>query len=400
MISLLEYILVGDLMKKYLPLIIVFIFLTLTGCTNNSEIEIFSNISQNNSEFISINYPKTGIKKLDKNIEQNVNKTINTFYSINSEEKELNIDYTYNVINENYINISLINYISYNNYQKEDIYTYVFNKNKNQLMNVSDIINISDELQETITNKFIFDEEYITFFSIKNNEIVENKIKLDSNNLKININKNKDTKKETYEIVHNVIDTNKPIIALTFDDGPSKYTKDIIELLKEYDCNATFFVLGNKVSIYKDTLKYAITLGNEIGNHTYNHKWLSRLDTNNIKEQINKTQNIIKEELNYTPVLLRPTYGSVNKKIRNNTNLEIVLWNVDTLDWKINNSKKIAERALNKIKDGSIILMHDTHKRTYEALKIMIPKLIEDGYQFVTVSELNKIKELKKYQYE
>ncbi len=387
-------------MKKYLPLIIVFIFLTLTGCTNNSEIEIFSNISQNNSEFISINYPKTGIKKLDKNIEQNVNKTINTFYSINSEEKELNIDYTYNVINENYINISLINYISYNNYQKEDIYTYVFNKNKNQLMNVSDIINISDELQETITNKFIFDEEYITFFSIKNNEIVENKIKLDSNNLKININKNKDTKKETYEIVHNVIDTNKPIIALTFDDGPSKYTKDIIELLKEYDCNATFFVLGNKVSIYKDTLKYAITLGNEIGNHTYNHKWLSRLDTNNIKEQINKTQNIIKEELNYTPVLLRPTYGSVNKKIRNNTNLEIVLWNVDTLDWKINNSKKIAERALNKIKDGSIILMHDTHKRTYEALKIMIPKLIEDGYQFVTVSELNKIKELKKYQYE
>lgn len=382
-------------MKKYLLLLIVLI---LTGCTNNSELEIVSNISQTNSEFISINYPKTGIKKLDNHIKKRIDETINTFYNINNEEKELNIDYTYNVINENYINISLINYLSYDNHQKEDIDTFVYDKSNNKLLKISDILNISDELKKEITDQFIFDETYITFFSIQNNKVTEKKIKLDNTNSKISINKKAVEQSTTYEMVNKVIDTTKPVIALTFDDGPSKYTKDIVELLKNYDCNATFFVLGNKVSIYKDTLKNSITLGNEIGNHTYNHKWLSRLDIDDIKQQIDKTQNIIKEELNYTPVLLRPTYGSLNKKIKNNTDLEIVLWSVDTLDWKIKSSKKIAERALTKIKDGSIILMHDTHERTYEALKIMIPKLLEDGYQFVTVSELNKIRELKKYQ--
>lgn len=382
-------------MKKYLLLLIVLI---LTGCTNNSELEIVSDISQTNSEFISINYPKTGIKKLDNHIKKRIDETINTFYNINNEEKELNIDYTYNVINENYINISLINYLSYDNHQKEDIDTFVFDKSNNKLLKISDILNISDELKKEITDQFIFDETHITFFSIQNNKVTEKKIKLDNTNSKISINKKAVEQSTIYEMVNKVIDTTKPVIALTFDDGPSKYTKDIVELLKNYDCNATFFVLGNKVSIYKDTLKNSITLGNEIGNHTYNHKWLSRLGIDDIKQQIDKTQNIIKEELNYTPVLLRPTYGSLNKKIRNNTDLEIVLWNVDTLDWKIKSSKKIAERALTKIKDGSIILMHDTHERTYEALKIMIPKLLEDGYQFVTVSELNKIRELKKYQ--
>lgn len=382
-------------MKKSLLLLIVLI---LTGCTNDSELEIVSNISQTNSEFISINYPKTGIKKLDNHIKKRIDETINTFYNINNEEKELNIDYTYNVINENYINISLINYLSYDNHQKEDIDTFVFDKSNNKLLKISDILNISEELKKEITDQFIFDETYITFFSIQNNKVAEKKIKLDSTNSKISINKKAVEQPTTYEMVNKVIDTTKPVIALTFDDGPSKYTKDIVELLKNYDCNATFFVLGNKVSVYKDTLKNSITLGNEIGNHTYNHKWLSRLGIDDIKQQIDKTQNIIKEELNYTPVLLRPTYGSLNKKIRNNTDLEIVLWNVDTLDWKIKSSKKIAERALTKIKNGSIILMHDTHERTYEALKIMIPKLLEDGYQFVTVSELNKIRELKKYQ--
>jgi peptidoglycan/xylan/chitin deacetylase (PgdA/CDA1 family) len=223
---------------------------------------------------------------------------------------------------------------------------------------------------------------------------VEKKLELSNEDSKIKIQKKEENTTINYQAVDKTIDSNKPIIALTFDDGPSKYTKPIIDLLKQYNSNATFFVLGNKVKIYKETIIESINLGNEIGNHSYNHKWLSRLKVEELKEQINKTQNILKEEVNYTPILLRPTYGSVNKKIRNNTNLEIVLWNVDTLDWKIKSSKKIVERALSQIKDRSIILMHDTHERTYEALKIMIPKLIDEGYQFVTISELKKINKL------
>ena len=379
-------------MKKIL-LLMIFIFL-ITGCTNDIKMEIYSNIKQNDNKFISINYPETNIKKLNKYIKKDINEAVKTFNKLDNEEKELNIDYTYNVVNDNYINVSLKKYISYNNYQNESIDTYVFDKKSNSLLSINDIIYDSSKYQNKLTDKFVFDEEYITFFSIHNNKIMEDKVKLNSENAKIAIQKKEETNFINYETVNKTIDSNKPIIALTFDDGPSKYTKQIVDLLKKYNCNATFFVLGNKVKIYKDTIKESISNGNEIGNHSYNHKWLSRLKIEDIKEQINKTQDILKEEVNYTPILLRPTYGSVNKKIRNNTNLEIVLWNVDTLDWKIKSSKKIADRSLSQIKDRSIILMHDTHERTYEALKMMIPKLIDEGYQFVTISELNKINKI------
>lgn len=379
-------------MKKWL-LLVGFIFL-ITGCTNDIKMEIYSDIKQNNNKFISINYPKTNIRRLNKYIKKDINKAVKTFNKLDNEEKELNIDYTYNVVNGNYINISLKKYISYNNYQNESIDTYVFDKKHKRLLSLDDIIYDSSKYQNKLTDKFVFDEEYITFFSIHNNKIMEDKVKLNSENAKIAIEKKEETNFINYETVNKTIDSNKPIIALTFDDGPSKYTKQIVDLLKKYNCNATFFVLGNKVKIYKDTIKESISNGNEIGNHSYNHKWLSRLKVEDIKEQINKTQDILKKEVNYTPILLRPTYGSVNKKIRNNTNLEIVLWNVDTLDWKIKSSKKIADRSLLQIKDRSIILMHDTHERTYEALKIMIPKLIAEGYQFVTISELNKINKI------
>ena len=379
-------------MKKHLLMIIV-LFL-ITGCSKDIKTEVYSNIEQNNDEFISINYPETNIRKLNNFIKKDINKTKEVFNKIDNKEKELNIDYTYNVVNNNYINITLREYISYNDYQKETIDTYVFDKSKNRLLEVSDLIDSSFKYKNEISEKFIFNEDYITFFFIQNNKIVEKKLELSNEDSKIKIQKKEENTTINYQAVDKTIDSNKPIIALTFDDGPSKYTKPIIDLLKQYNCNATFFVLGNKVKIYKETIIESINLGNEIGNHSYNHKWLSRLKVEELKEQINKTQNILKEEVNYTPILLRPTYGSVNKKIRNNTNLEIVLWNVDTLDWKIKSSKKIVERALSQIKDRSIILMHDTHERTYEALKIMIPKLIDEGYQFVTISELKKINKL------
>lgn len=193
-----------------------------------------------------------------------------------------------------------------------------------------------------------------------------------------------------------VIDPSKPVIAITFDDGPSKYTDDILSLLKENDAYATFFVVGNKVETYSSTINTMVKNGNEIGNHSYSHKWLSRLSANSIKEEIELTQNVLKNIAGYTPTLIRPTYGAVNKKLRNSTNLKVILWDVDTKDWKIKSSEQIAQRALNSIEDGDIVLMHDIYERSYNALKIIIPALKEQGYQFVTVSELNEIKEIKK----
>lgn len=192
-----------------------------------------------------------------------------------------------------------------------------------------------------------------------------------------------------------IIDPSLPVVALSFDDGPSKYTIEILELLKENDAYATFFVVGNKVEAYSNTINIMIKNGNEIGNHSYSHKWLSRLSSDGIKEEINLTQNVLKIVANYTPVLLRPTYGSVNKKLRNSTNLKIILWDVDTKDWKLKSSETIAKRALDSIEDGDIVLMHDIYERTFNALKIIIPALKEKGYQFVTVSELEEINLIK-----
>lgn len=190
------------------------------------------------------------------------------------------------------------------------------------------------------------------------------------------------------------VDISQPVVALSFDDGPSKYTEKIINYLHEEDVVATFFVVGNKVPLYQKTLKKAIKYKNEIGNHSYSHKWLSRLNDMEMKEEIEKGNSVIKEELGYTTKLLRPTYGGINQRLRDNTNLQIVFWSVDTKDWKYKNVQSIVKETENT-KDGDIILMHDLHERTLKALKEIIPLLKEKNFEFVTVSELEKIKFLR-----
>ena len=192
-----------------------------------------------------------------------------------------------------------------------------------------------------------------------------------------------------------VLDPNKKFIALTFDDGPSIYTKKIIDILKKNNCNATFFVLGNKVEIYQDILRKSLKNGNEIGNHSYSHKWLIKLNEEQLKEQIYKTQDIIKETTGYTPTLLRPTYGSVNNNIKSLTDFKLVLWNVDTLDWKYKSVDRIINRAVKNAKDGNVILMHDIHLRTVKAVEKIIPILKEQGFELVTISEMEEIEFLR-----
>ncbi len=194
----------------------------------------------------------------------------------------------------------------------------------------------------------------------------------------------------------NNVDETKKVVALTFDDGPSRYTNAILDILEKYNVKATFFVIGNKANIYPKTLNRIIDMNSEIGNHSYNHKWLSRLNDTEFLNEINKTNEIIKNITNKDLKLLRPTYGAITRKQRKLTNLEIVFWDVDTLDWKIKKVSTIVNRVLTKVSDKDIILMHDTYERTVAALDIIIPKLLEQNYQFVTVSELNNIKKLEK----
>lgn len=396
--------------------------------------EVNTIILKENNMTIGINYPTTNIKKLDLEIKKQVDSIYDDFikeYGLNTNNSELNIDYTYNITNERYINIVLEKYISNSNNLISKLYTYVFDIKQNRFLTLKDLIDqdelkyISSYAQKELLAKykdviginelnnilspnynnfelFNFDDQklYLYFNSSNFKDIVDVEIPLENINLKLPIEMGTTVQNtvKVKKIKNKAIDPNKKMIALTFDDGPSKYTDKIIDLLNKYDTSGTFFVLGNKVEMYKDTIVKAIEQGSEIGNHSYNHKWLIKLNKTEFIDQINRTQSILKNTVNYTPTLLRPTYGSVNDEIKNNTTLDIVLWNIDTLDWKLKNYKDIANRVIGKVEDGDIVLMHDIHERTLKALEIILPKLKAEGYQLVTVSELKKAQELRKYE--
>lgn len=237
-------------------------------------------------------------------------------------------------------------------------------------------------------NPFLFEEDYYDIIPVS----------LGIDYLSLVKKERKKEEKVTKVPFPQIIDPKKPVIALTFDDGPSQYTEEIIKILKENEINATFFVLGNKVTAYQEVLRKSVQNGNELGNHSYNHKWLSQLSTGELIDQIDKTQKIIQENIGYSPRYLRPTYGSITNRIRKNTTLEIALWTVDTRDWKIHNVSRIVERATTEIEDGDIILMHDIFERSMKALKEIIPELKRQGFQFVTLSELEEVKKLRKLQ--
>lgn len=398
-------------MKK---LLILLVLLTFTGCTKEKYNYIHTSINKD-KEFSIIEYPVFGIFELDNAISKDINHIKNEFNNEKKEDSELNIDFEYQIINENYISI-IIKATTFIDKKEEKIYTYLFDKNNNKFIDIGDILN----KKELITNikkefkakynkkinnsvnldKYYIGKNYLTFYinlskkeyliqipleDIKFNFVINEKNKLDVDNIN-------SIKKE-----EKTIDINKPIVALTFDDGPSKYTNEILDILKDNGICATFFVLGNKVPYGQETLLKMLENGNEIGNHTYNHKWLAHLDEIEIKNQISKTQEVIFEYTRYLPKVFRPSYGDIPKKMRKEINLEVTLWNVDTLDWKLKNKKQIIKRATRNTKDGDIILMHDTYKRTKDAIPEIINTLKKKGFQFVTISELNEIKKLREY---
>ena len=184
------------------------------------------------------------------------------------------------------------------------------------------------------------------------------------------------------------IDKNKKMVALTYDDGPSIYTPRILKTLKENNSVATFFVVGNRVPMYSDTVKKAYDMGCEIGNHTYEHKSLPNLSETEVKRQISKTNKEVKKAIGEKPVIMRPTGGATNANVKQWVGMPSIIWSIDTLDWKTRNAQSTKNAVLNHVRDGDIVLMHDLYESTAKASQTIIPALVERGYQLVTVSEL------------
>jgi len=189
--------------------------------------------------------------------------------------------------------------------------------------------------------------------------------------------------------VETTLDVDKPMVALTYDDGPGKRTDELLDYLEENNAHATFFMIGQNIKDeYAELLQRMVDIDCEAANHSYSHQQLTKLSDKKIKSEINETSEKIKKFSGIDAGLLRPPYGAVNDTVRENAGMPMILWSIDTLDWKTRNAKSTIDHVMENVKDGDIILMHDIHDSTIDASKKLIKKLQKAGYQLVTVSEL------------
>ena len=192
---------------------------------------------------------------------------------------------------------------------------------------------------------------------------------------------------------------NEKIVALTFDDGPDEvFTPQVLDILKKYDVKATFFLIGEKVPYNKNIVKREKEEGHEIGNHTYTHINAAKTSKEKIENEVIKTQEVIKEVIGEYPTIFRPPYRALSRdlcEIVKSKDMNIILWsNIDVRDWSNPGVNNIVSTIENKVENGNIIILHDYNtvrnnkSQTIQALEIVIPKLKEKGYKFVTISEL------------
>jgi polysaccharide deacetylase family sporulation protein PdaB len=196
--------------------------------------------------------------------------------------------------------------------------------------------------------------------------------------------------------MHNNHENTANKIALTFDDGPHpRYTHEILDILAEYDIRATFFFVGENVINYPDTARAVAEAGHEIGNHTHTHVCPDQINRGEIlKKELERCEEAIQQVTDTSPKLFRPPQGNWNDELytlARQREYELILWNIDTLDWAHTPAEEIYNHVIERARSGDIILMHDYHSKlctTTEALRMIIPALIERGFHFVTVSEL------------
>ena len=194
-------------------------------------------------------------------------------------------------------------------------------------------------------------------------------------------------------ITFNSVHVDGPYIAMTFDDGPSAtLTPKLLDLLAAHHIKATFFVLGEMVAEHPEILAQAAREGHEIASHSWSHPNLAKMSQENVRSQLQRTDDEIKSATGKRPTLFRPPYGSITERqkrwIHDEYGYDIILWDVDPLDWKRPGPAVVRNRILKETRAGSIVLSHDIHPGTIEAMPSTFDELEAKGFKFVTVSEL------------
>ncbi|WP_052573852.1 polysaccharide deacetylase family protein [Haloferula sp. BvORR071] len=194
-------------------------------------------------------------------------------------------------------------------------------------------------------------------------------------------------------ITYSRVAVTQPYIAMTFDDGPHpSNTPRLLDMLRERNIKATFYVIGQNVDLYPNVLRRTVSEGHEIGNHSFSHPILSKMSDSAVREQLTKTRDAVARATGIQPRTMRPPYGALLQRQREWIHAELgyptILWSVDPLDWKRPGPAAVTSRILAGTTPGAIVLAHDLHGGTVDAMPATLDGLLRKGYQFVTVSQL------------
>ena len=189
------------------------------------------------------------------------------------------------------------------------------------------------------------------------------------------------------------IDVTKPLLALTYDDGPQTAAGNrIIDMFDKYGQRATFFMVGDRVPSRAAEVQRMVADGHEVANHTYSHTYLNKVGAETIQSQVRKCNDVIEQTCGIRPRIMRLPGGNRNDTVIANVAMPIILWNVDTRDWDHRNVSKTVGAIMGKVKSGDVVLMHELYDATASATEQVVPALVEQGFQLVTVSELAALK--------
>ena len=181
-------------------------------------------------------------------------------------------------------------------------------------------------------------------------------------------------------------------VALTFDDGPSSFTDRLLDCLEKNQSKATFFMVGEEINNFPDTVQRMESLGCELGNHSYTHTDFTTLSTEDMSAEIAGVDELLVNLVGHGATVVRPPYGAVNDNVRATVGTPMILWSIDTLDWETQDAQTTVDTVMENVADGSIILMHDIFSASVDAVEMLVPRLLSEGYELVTIHELAKRK--------
>lgn len=380
----------------FLVLLVVVNLMNVNEIKNEEDAVSSSIVYNDDNNDINVIYPRFNNDDINNIITSYIYTYVKKFRLNSGSNKVLNIRYDLYYFND-YVNVvfnidnSLSN-IKYKNILldfKNEKLAYISNLyEKDYLINeINSLINLkySSDIYDKIKNSNVDNHTYI---------INDNKIDVYFNDIDFGtlsyipmVSIIGDNNSETVSKDDNFDNSDKKFIAFTFDDGPSKYTSELIDTLELNNSSATFFMLGNRMKYNTDIVKKVYNSNSEIGTHTYSHKRLTSLSNDEIYNEINSSEIIFNDITGDHLKYLRPPYGSYNDHIKG-LGYNIILWNIDPKDWLTRDSKKIYNSVLNNACDGCIVLMHDIYPETIEAVKMLIPTLNEMNYEVVSISNL------------